>query len=56
MLSTLGVASGPALLGLLFDMNGRYLEAFGLAAGASAIALVAMLVAGPFPAAAPDES
>lgn len=56
LLSTLGVASGPALLGLLFDVNGRYLEAFGLAAGASAVALVAMLVAGPFPAAAPGES
>lgn len=46
--SVLGVAVGPALLGVLFDAFG-YRPAYLLAVGASALALVLMLSAGPEP-------
>ncbi|HSG90509.1 MAG TPA: MFS transporter [Pseudomonadales bacterium] len=49
LVTTLGVASGPALLGLLYDALGGYGPSFALAACASSLALVAMLVMGPLP-------
>ena len=53
LVTTLGVAAGPALLGVLFDLLGSYTAAFGLAAAASTLALGAMVLAGPFPAGPP---
>jgi MFS family permease len=53
LVTTLGVASGPALLGVLFDLLGGYEASFLLAGTASVAALVAMVVAGPFPAGPP---
>lgn len=44
-LTTLGVASGPLLLGLLYDLAGGYLPSFLLAATASALGFVLVLAA-----------
>lgn len=55
LLTTLGIASGPALLGVLFDALGGYGAAFAIAAGASALAFVAMALVGAFPAAPPED-
>jgi MFS family permease len=49
LLTTLGVAAGPALLGLLYDGFGGYTAAFGLAVCASIGALFALLSMGPLP-------
>lgn len=49
LVSTIGVASGPALLGLLFDAAGGYGPSFGLAALACAAALVIMIIMGALP-------
>ena len=49
LLTTLGVAAGPALLGLLYDGFGGYTPAFGLAVCASVGALLALLGMGPLP-------
>ena len=49
LLSTLGVASGPALLGLLYDAAGGYGPSFGLAALACAVALLIMFIMGALP-------
>lgn len=55
LLTTLGIASGPALLGVLFDALGGYDASFAIAAGASGIAFLAMAGIGAFPAAAPPD-
>jgi MFS family permease len=56
LLTTLGIASGPALLGLLFDALGGYEASFAIAASASALALLAMAVVGAFPDSAPADA
>lgn len=55
LLTTLGIASGPALLGVLFDALGGYEASFAIAASASALALLAMAVVGAFPDSAPAD-
>ncbi|MEE4362183.1 MAG: MFS transporter [Pseudomonadales bacterium] len=49
LLSTLGVASGPLVIGLLYDAAGGYTGAFMVAAAASSIAFVAVLAGGAMP-------
>ena len=47
LVATLGVAAGPALLGLLRGAQGDYAAAFLLAAGSSVLAAVALSASGP---------
>jgi MFS family permease len=49
LLNTVGVASGPAALGWLFDGFGGYGAAFALAAGAAVVAFGVLLVMGALP-------
>lgn len=49
LLNTLGVASGPAALGWLYDGFGGYGAAFGLAATGSVLAFVILTVMGALP-------
>lgn len=47
LFTTFGVASGPAVFGLLFESAGGYAASYLYGAGASIIALIALLIAGP---------
>jgi MFS family permease len=49
LLSTLGVALGPALLGVLFDVTGGYTVPYLVAALASVVAWAAVLGSGGVP-------
>ncbi len=49
LLTTLGIAAGPAVLGLAHDAFEGYGAAFALAAGASAAAFALVLAAGALP-------
>jgi MFS family permease len=49
VVTTLGVAGGPVLVGAIYDVVGGYERAFALASGASLLAAALLLAAGPLP-------
>ena len=56
LITTVGIAGGPWLVGLLYDAAGGYSEAFMVAALVSIVAMVCLLATGPLTAASGDES
>ncbi len=56
LFTTIGVAAGPWLVGLLYDAAGGYSEAFLAAALVSIVAMVCLVASGPLTEAGGDES